>query len=129
MKSLEGYIRKGRFYEAVVEDGSDIIFIVDFDGNIRYHNSAVRVSLGYRSRTLVGKNFFDFIHPDTLAGVRTQFKLSLRRAYTRQVEFQFLCKYKTYRPLEIHAINRKFKENGPGLSLDCRDITEPKRDA
>lgn len=129
MKSLEGYIRKGRFYEAVVEDGSDIIFIVDFDGNIRYHNSAVRVSLGYRSRTLVGKNFFDFIHPDTVAGVRAQFKLSLRRAYTRQVEFQFLCKDKTYRFLEFNAINLKFKENVPGLILDCRDITERKRDA
>src|SRR5690606_10815914 len=109
MKSLEGYIRTGRFYEAVVEDGSDIIFIVDFDGNIRYHNSAVRVSLGYRSRTLVGKNFFDFIHPDTLAGVRAQLKQSLRRACTRQVEFQFLCKFKTDRFLEFKAINLKYK--------------------
>ena len=129
MKSLEGYIRKGRFYEAVVEDGSDIIFIVDFHGNIRYHNRAVKVSLGYRSGTLVGENFFDFIHPDTVEGVRAQFKRSLRRAYTQQVEFKFLCKDKTYRFLEFNAINLKFKENVPGLILDCRDITERKRDA
>nr|PZN48696.1 MAG: hypothetical protein DIU61_18265 [Bacteroidota bacterium] len=129
MKSLEGYIRTGRFYEAVVEDGSDIIFIVDFDGNILYHNRAVRVSLGYRPRTLIGKNFFDFIHPDTVDGVRAQFKRSLRRAYTQQVEFKFLCKDKTYRFLEFNAINLKFKENVPGLILDCRDITERKRDA
>lgn len=129
MKSLEGYIRTGRFYEAVVEDGSDIIFIVDFDGNILYHNRAVKVSLGYRPRTLIGKNFFDFIHPDTVDGVRSQFKRSIRRAYTQQVEFKFLCKDKTYRFLEFNAINLKFKENVPGLILDCRDITERKRDA
>lgn len=129
MKSLEGYIRKGRFYEAVVEDGSDIIFIVDFDGNILYHNAAVRVSLGYRSRTLIGRNFFDYIHPDTITGVKSEFKRSQKRAYTQQVEFQFLCKDKTYRFLEFNAINLKFKENVPGLILDCRDITERKRDA
>ena len=129
MKSLEGYIRKGRFYEAVVEDGSDIIFIVDFAGNILYHNSAVRVSLGYRSRSLIGRNFFDYIHPDALAAVKSKFKRSQKRAYTQQVEFQFLCKDKAYRFLEFNAINLKFKENVPGLILDCRDITQRKRDA
>src|SRR5690606_4365106 len=40
-----------------------------------------------------------------------------------------LCKDKTYRFLEFNAINLKFKENVPGLILDCRDITERKRDA
>ncbi|HLT73195.1 MAG TPA: ATP-binding protein [Cyclobacteriaceae bacterium] len=129
MKTLENYIRKGRFYEAVVEDGSDIIFIVDFNGNILYHNSAVRVSLGYRSRSLIGRNFFDYIHPDALAVVRSEFKRSQKRAYTQQVEFQFLCKDKNYRFLEFNAINLKFKENVPGFILDCRDITERKRDA
>ena len=29
---LQQYVKKGSFYEAVVEDGSDIIFIVDFEG-------------------------------------------------------------------------------------------------
>jgi PAS domain S-box-containing protein len=47
MKHLQQYIRKGSFYEAVVEDGSDIIFIVDFDGTILYHNKSVRETLGY----------------------------------------------------------------------------------
>jgi PAS domain S-box-containing protein len=129
MKGLDGYIRKGKFYEAVVEDGSDIIFIVDFEGNILYHNSSVRVSLGYRSRSLVGRNFFDYILPESLAEVKSRFKRSQKRAYTQQVEFQFLCKDKTYRFLEFNAINLKFKENLPGFILDCRDITERKRDA
>jgi PAS domain S-box-containing protein len=129
MRSLEGYIRKGSFYEAVVEDGSDIIFIVDFTGNILYHNSSVHETLGYRSRSLIGKNFFDYILPETLTELKNKFKKSQKRAYTEQVEFQFLCKDKTYRFLEFNAINLKFKENLPGFILDCRDITERKRDA
>ena len=54
------YVRKGSFYAAVVEDGSDLIFIVDFEGNIHYHNSSVKDTLGYRARSLTGKNFFDY---------------------------------------------------------------------
>ena len=39
MKKLEAYVKKGSFYKAVVEDGSDIIFIVNYEGKILYHNS------------------------------------------------------------------------------------------
>lgn len=129
MKQLESYIRKGSFYEAVVEDGSDIIFLVDFDGKILYHNSSVHETLGYRKKSLVGKNFFDFILPSTLHEFKNKFKLSQKRAYTEQVEFQFLCKDKTYRFLEFNAINLKNKEGLNGLILDCRDIAGRKKDA
>lgn len=129
MKQLESYIRKGNFYEAVVEDGSDIIFLVDFDGKILYHNSSVHETLGYRKKSLVGKNFFDFILPTTLNDFKSKFKQSQKRAYTEKVEFQFLCKDKTYRFLEFNAINLKNKEGLQGLILDCRDITERKKDA
>ena len=34
IKSLADYVNKGAFYKAVVEDGSDIIFIVDYNGSM-----------------------------------------------------------------------------------------------
>jgi PAS domain S-box-containing protein len=129
MKQLEAYIRKGSFYEAVVEDGSDIIFLVDFDGKILYHNASVHETLGYRKKSLIGKNFFDFILPRTLEEFKNNFKKSQKRAYTEKIEFQFLCKDKTYRFLEFNAINLKNKDGLNGLILDCRDITERKKDA
>ncbi|HEX5112700.1 MAG TPA: ATP-binding protein [Saprospiraceae bacterium] len=128
MKTLDGYIKKGGFYKSVVEDGSDIIFIVDFDGNILYHNASVHDTLGYRSKSLIGKNFFDFILPATLHDLKENFKLSQKRAYTQKVEFQFLCKDRSYRFLEFNAINLKHKENLSGFILDCRDITQRKKD-
>jgi PAS domain S-box-containing protein len=129
MKQLETYIRKGSFYEAVVEDGSDIIFLVDFDGKILYHNASVRETLGYRAKSLIGKNFFDFILPASLEDFKANFRLSQKRAYTEKVEFQFLCKDRTYRFLEFNAINLKKKKDLQGLILDCRDITQRKHDA
>lgn len=129
MKRLEAYIKKGSFYKAVVEDGSDIIFIVNFEGKILYHNASVHETLGYRAKSLIGKNFFDYILPSALQEFKRSFNQTQRRIYTEKVEFQFLCKDKSYRFLEFNAINLKNKEGLPGLILDCRDITQRKEDA
>src|ERR1051325_11860808 len=102
---LDNYVRRGAFYEAVVEDGSDIIFIVDYTGNIHYHNASVKETLGYRSKSLIGKNFFLFISPDSLDDFKRKFKMSQKRAYTEKIEFQFRCKDQSYRFLEFNAIN------------------------
>lgn len=123
---LQQYVRKGSFYEAVVEDGSDIIFIVDFEGTIRYHNTAVYQTLGYRPKSLNGRNFFDYILPETVEELKRQFKKSQQRAYTQNIEFQFLCKDYSYRFLEFNAINLKHKEGLDGFILDCRDIAQRK---
>src|SRR5688500_12947329 len=97
MNPLEAYIRKGLFYEAVVEDGSDIIFIVDFNGNILYHNASVKETLGYKSKSLIGKSFFDYLFPTSVEDFKEKFKQSQKKIYTEKVEFQFLCMDKTFR--------------------------------
>jgi PAS domain S-box-containing protein len=129
MKNLQQYVRQGKFYQSVVEDGSDIIFIIDYEGNILYHNNSVEEVLGHAPHSLVGKTFFDFILPETLAEFRKSYSQSLRKPYNEGVEFQFLCRNKTYKYLEFNSINLKQKENLEGLILDCRDITERKKDA
>ncbi len=134
MKSLENYVKKGLFYKSVVEDGSDIIFVVDYQGKILYHNTSVKETLGYKSKSLFGKNIFDFILPETLSSFKSKYQRSTKKQYQKSIEFQFLCKDKSYKYLEFNSINLKQK-NLPsagkieGLILDCRDITERKRDA
>ena len=123
---IQQYVQKGSFYKAVVEDGSDIIFVVDYNGKIHYHNASVLETLGYRSNSLTGKNFFDFIRPETVQTLSRQFKLSQKRAFTENIEFQFLCKDGHFRFLEFNAINLKHKEGIEGFILDCRDIMQRK---
>jgi PAS domain S-box-containing protein len=125
---LEQYIKKGSFYKTVVEDGSDIIFIIDYSGDIWYHNTSTRETLGYRSKSLIGKNIFEYILPSSVLSTRELFKQIQKRAYTEKVEFQFRCKDKSFRFLEFNAINLKHKEGVEGFILDCRDITQRKKD-
>ena len=133
MKSLENYVKRGLFYKSVVEDGSDIIFVVDYQGKILYHNSSVKETLGYKSKNLFGKNFFDFILPEMLPSFKIKYQRSTKTKYQKSIEFQFLCKDRTYKYLEFNSVNLKQKELATGkiegLILDCRDITERKRDA
>ena len=95
-------------------------------GTIHYHNTSVHQTLGYRPKSLIGKNFFDYILPETVDDLKRQFKKSQKRAYTENVEFQFLCKDYSYRFLEFNAINLKHKEGLDGFILDCRDIAQRK---
>ncbi len=129
MTDLKEYVKKGLFYKSVVEDGSDIIFVVDYEGGILYHNDSAEETLGYKPKSLVGKNFFDLILPETLKQFQRAYKSSISKRYNEAVEFQFLCKNKSYKYLEFNSINLKHKEGIKGLILDCRDITQRKEDA
>ena len=126
---LKNYVKKGLFYKSVVEDGSDVIFIVDYKGEILYLNASVEETLGYKPKSLIGRNFFEFILPEELTEFKKSYQISTRKPYQESVEFQFLCKDKTYKYLEFNSINLKKKEKIEGLILDCRDITQRKKDA
>lgn len=128
MKKLSDYVAKGKFYESVVEDGSDIIFIVDFQGQILYHNDAAEEVLGHKPKSLMDKNLFDYIRPDTYQLFQKKFNESIRKPYNDSVEFQFQCKDGSFKYLEFNSINLKQKEGLEGLILDCRDISQRKKD-
>lgn len=128
-KSLKEYVDYGLFYKAVVEDGSDIIFIVDYYGNILYHNPSVEETLGHAPGSLVHQNFFDYIEPETLKDFKLEFEKSTTKPYDESIEFRFLCQDGTFKYLEFNSINLKHKEGFEGLLLDCRDITQRKKDA
>ena len=127
--TLQAYVRKGLFYKSVVEDGSDIIFLVDYEGTVLYHNHSVRETLGYSHNSLVGKNFFDYVPPHLLPYFKKQFTISTRKTFNKGIEFQFKCKDKSYKYLEFNSVNLSKKEGIKGLILDCRDITQRKKDA
>lgn len=129
MTNLKEYVKKGLFYKSVVEDGSDIIFIVDYEGEILYHNDSAEETLGYKPKYLVGKKFFDLILPETLKQFQQAYKTSISKRYNEAVEFQFKCYNNTFKYLEFNSINLKHKEGIHGLILDCRDITQRKEDA
>ena len=127
--NLRSYIQKESFCKAVVEDGSDIIFIVHYDGTILYHNPAVHHVMGYPVNSLVNESFFDYLDSEIVESFRIKFNECLKFPYSKNIEFRFRKADQTYQYLEFNAINLKHKEGLKGLILDCRDITQLKEDA
>jgi len=125
--SLQKYVSQGGFYEAVIEEGADMIIIVDFKGTILYHNPSVKDTLGYKPKELIGKNFFDYIHPDLYKSLKEEFKEIIQRNFSYNIEFRFKCTDGSYKYLEFNSINLHHKEELSGLILDCRDISLRKK--
>lgn len=123
---LAEYVKQEKFYKDVVEDGSDVIFVVDFDLNILYHNPSVGHTVGYND--LVGQNFIEYIHPRNKQHVREAFEICKSHPYNSNIEFKFLCGDDTYKYLEFNSINLKFKDGIEGMLLDCRDVSQRKKD-
>ncbi|EMA31431.1 hybrid sensor histidine kinase/response regulator [Halobiforma nitratireducens] len=51
-------------YREYVENGMDVITVLEADGTIRYESSAIERLLGYEPDELVGENAFDYVHPN-----------------------------------------------------------------
>ena len=111
-EKLANYIKEEKFYKDVVEDGSDVIFVVDYKLNILYHNPSVKQTVGYSD--LVNHNFLEYIHPRNKKEVRESFEICKAHPYNSNVEFKFLCGDDTYKYLEFNSINLKFKDGIEG---------------
>ena len=58
------------FYRALAEGALDIITVVDEFGTIVYKSPSSELQLGHRPEEYLGRNIFEFIHPDDIARAR-----------------------------------------------------------
>ncbi len=52
------------YYRWLIENSSDIISVFKLDGTILYRSPAVERLLSYSPEELIGRNEFEYIHPD-----------------------------------------------------------------
>ena len=60
--------------------------------------------------------------------LKKHFEISKKKSYNSNIEFHFKCKNGDYKYLEFNSINLKHKDEIDALILDCRDISERKKD-
>src|SRR5258706_1874425 len=66
-------------FRSLIENTTDIITILEADGSIRYESPSIERILGYKPEELVGRNAFEFIHPDDVVRVHKIFTEGLIR--------------------------------------------------
>src|SRR3712207_8083814 len=60
-------------YQALTQNSSDLVTLIEATGIVRYQSPAIAWMLGYSPEELLGENAFDYVHPDDLQRVKAAF--------------------------------------------------------
>lgn len=112
-------------FRSLVSNASDLITILDADGTIRYESPAIERLLGYGEDELIGRNAFDYVHPDDLPRLCSRFEGVERGSGARvTAEFRFRHSNGSWRYLEAIATNLIDDPSVAGIVVNSRDVTE-----
>jgi len=111
-------------FRTLIENASDVIIILDKDGNIIYTSSSIEAVLGYKSGEMIGTNFVKYLYKDDVDYIMNKFKRSLiDPEYKNMIEFRAIDKNKKMRYLEGIGSNLFGDPIIRGYVVNFRDIT------
>ena len=112
---------------ALVQNTSDIIFIVDAGATITYLSDAVWPVLGYLPSTLVGTDIRALLHPDELVLAQRIYDETCSTKNGRaRTEARLRHQDGTWRHFEVISTNLFHEPSVGGMVLTAHDITERK---
>lgn len=115
--------RSEQRFKAMVQNGSDLIAIVDADGLYQYVSPAAMAILNMDPGYLLGKSIFDFIHPDDRKKTEGQFALLKEHKQVNFLPYRFKNK-QGYRWMETVVTNMMDDPAVGGMVCNSRDVTE-----
>ena len=128
-KRIEDVLRQNEErFRSLVMNAQDVISIHDATGAFRYVTSSSLQAFGYAPHELIGRNPFDFIHPDDIGRALRDFEsVQEHRQDGVPTEFRFLRRDGTYISLETVGRDLTEEPSIGGIVLTTRDVTERRR--
>jgi PAS domain S-box-containing protein len=115
-------------FKLIIQNISDIVTLVDWQGTFVYNNNALTRVMGYTPEELNGRSIFEFVHPDDMGKITSRFQESLNKDGIGELfEYRFLSKSGVYHLIEsvgnIQLSNPVFN----AIILISRDVTEKRK--
>jgi PAS domain S-box-containing protein len=115
-------------FRSLIEHSSDIITIINRDGTISYESPSLERVLGFRPEELIGRNAFEWIHPqDVPTVIEALTRPGGLSARSQSVEYRVRHKNGSWRILETLGTNLLDEPEVAGIIINSRDITERKQ--
>ena len=112
-------------FRSVIENASDIIFIINKEKKIAYESPSVEKALGYAPGELVGTPLHKLINEDDLGKTRDCFAHLVKVPGTiERQEVRFAHENGSWRDFEAIAYNLLDDTAVGGIVINARDITE-----
>ncbi len=128
LKKVETALRKseGMLNELFLKS-LDIIGILDVRGTILYFSPSVKRVLNYEVKDLVGKNAFDFMHPDDVAMVINDFSKVITQEH-KGIITVLRFRHADGSWVYLEALGNNCLDNPAigGIIINARDITDRK---
>ncbi|MCD4695834.1 MAG: PAS domain S-box protein, partial [Bacteroidales bacterium] len=121
IKASEGHFR------ALIENSSDVISILDEKGNVTYESPSHKSVLGYKHGELIGRNVFEYVHPDDRERIMLQFAgLLPKPGDIEKVNFRFKHKDGYWLYIEGAGRNLLLSPEVKGIVVNYRNVTKSK---
>jgi PAS domain S-box-containing protein len=112
-------------FKSLVQNGSDLIVIMDEAGHFTYVSPTARAISGYGPEDLLHKNVFDFIHPDDHELVKGELNSVIGSFNTgKATPHRFLSATGEWMWLESKGVNLIHDSNIRGIIINARNITD-----
>lgn len=111
----------------IVENALDLICELGEDGRYVYASPSHASTMGYSSEDLLGRDFFEFVHPEERESARREFKLALASLSSIHLEVRYRHPSGTWRRLETNGKPYRSVTGEVLAVLVSRDITRRKQ--
>jgi PAS domain S-box-containing protein len=127
-KKVEDALRDSeQRYRAIVEHAYDLIIETTATGECQYITPNCHKVLGYGSPDMLGKNFFDFVHPEERASLSESFHSHVEALQEIDMVCRLQTKQSEWRWFESHIHPFRTSIGTVVGVIVTRDITEQKR--
>ena len=126
--SLEALKQNEEHFRALIENASDMIWILDREGVFRYVSPSTFRILGYPPQSLLGHSARDFIHPKEREELAERFNFRISSSIQAQpIALRFRHEDNYWCTLECISKNLMDHPSISGMVLNLRDITKRKQ--
>ncbi|TEU03807.1 MAG: PAS domain S-box protein, partial [Dehalococcoidia bacterium] len=129
LKRVEESLRGSEeYYRSLVENAQDAIVIMNSDATIRYESPSMERMTGRKVKDRIGKNPFEFCHPDDTTKVMEVFRQLLENKIPiAQTELRLQNKDGSWRTFEVLGNNLLDNPVVTGIVLNLHEVTERRR--
>jgi two-component system, cell cycle sensor histidine kinase and response regulator CckA len=112
-------------FQALVQNSSEAIVMLNADGSIRFASESSARLLGYALDERLGRSAFELMHPEDVAPTRAAFTECLQRpGVPIPAEHRMRHKDGTWRHIESIAVNRLDDPAVDAIVVNYRDVTD-----
>ncbi len=120
----EKLLRSEQRFKALVQGGYDLYAIIDVRGRYIYMSPSSTAIIGIPPEAFIGRDAFEFIHPDDIKQVRSSLKKVRTEGKVVMELYRAKNQYDEWRWVETVLTNMLDKPAVNGIVINSRDITE-----